>query len=204
MKPISRIYFLSIILGAIIFIAGCSSSKPEKEEVVLSDSAVIVTENDIVQREKIIQAAITEQNNPMYSPSVDTTFLYWLDNKISRLKNYTKCNVFVLNVLKKANYQTPDVYALSRDLYNDSLFNDVLPIVRIERPEELVVGDLIIWQKHVLIFEALISKKKKVMIKGIWAGTSESDNGDNVKNNVNYGKYELKKGYKVRRPQKQN
>ena len=200
----SAILFYIVLATSFSFIIyGCSSSKEHSEKDTVPDSVLVIQENETEEKDAIIKTALIEQDNPMYSPSVDTTFIYWLDNKVSRLKNYTKCNIFALNVLYKSGYKTPDKYALSRDLYNDSLFNNVLPMIKINEPEELITGDLIIWPHHVIIFESLIYKKKKVYANGVWAGTSQKDNGNDVKNNVIFGRYELKKDYKVRRPQKE-
>lgn len=203
------IYKILTIIIFSIYLFGCSASddvpkkrdKPEKK-----DTVSIKNDNEIKDESsenEIIKTALLEQNNKMYSPSVDSTYLYWLKNKLILLNNSTKCNIFVLNTLFKAGYKTPKTNALSRDLYNNDLFLDIMPFVEIKDLGDIQKGDIIIWSGHVIIFEELIYKKdKKPYAKAVWAGTSQSDNGSNITNNVIHGNFPLKGDFKVRRPQK--
>lgn len=150
----------------------------------------------------IIKTALNEMENEMYSITADTTFLYWLKNKPIILRNTTKCNIFALNTLYKAGYMTPRTNALARDLYNENLFQDILPVIKLKSIDEILKGDLVVWKGHVIIFESLTYINDDPYAKGIWAGTYKKDNGSNVKNNVMYGKYPLKGSFVVRRPQK--
>jgi hypothetical protein len=59
-----------------------------------------------------------------------------------------------------------------------------------------------VWNGHVIIFESLTKIKSDLYALAWWAGTQQSDNGDNIKNNVCYGKYKLTGYYVVRRPVK--
>ncbi len=206
------LYLISIILTSFI-LAGCVASprhpKYEKNE---SDSVSINTNDDEDNQEYdsespegpniIIKTALSEMEKDMYSITADTTFLYWLKNKPIILRNTTKCNIFALNTLYKAGYKTPKTNALARDLYNDDLFQDIMPIIRIKSIDEILKGDLVVWKGHVIIFESLTYIKDDPYAKGLWAGTSKKDNGTNVKNNVMHGKYPLKGSFVVRRPQK--
>ena len=184
------LFFLSLLVG-------CSSSKYEKEEEIEEEEVIIPVEG---QGALIIQTAAEEQQNKMYSPKRDSVYLYWLDNQLLVIKNTTKCNIYALNTLYKAGFKTPTVNALTRDLMDNTKFTDVLPIVNISDPEEIIKGDLVIWYGHVIIFDYLVKKKNKLYAQAWWSGTSQADNNDNVINNVKYGKYPLKGNYIVRRP----
>ncbi|MBL7127641.1 MAG: hypothetical protein ISS16_01510 [Ignavibacteria bacterium] len=184
------LFFLSLLVG-------CTSSKYEKEEEIEEEEVIIPVEG---QGALIIQTAAVEQQNEMYSPKKDSVYLYWLDNQLLVIKNSTKCNIFALNTLFKAGFKTPTVNALTRDLMDKTKFTDVLPIINISDPEEIIKGDLIAWYGHVIIFDYLVKKKNKIYAQAWWSGTSQEDNNDNVINNVKYGKYPLKGNYIVRRP----
>lgn len=202
-----------LVLAVTFILAGCVASprhpKYEKRE---KDTVSVNTNDDNDDQDfdsensegsnLIIKTALSEMENEMYSITADTTFLYWLRNKPIILRNTTKCNIFALNTLYKAGYKTPKTNALSRDLYNDDLFQDIIPIVKIKSIEEILKGDLVVWKSHVIIFESLTYIKDDPYAKGLWAGTSKKDNGTTVKNNVMHGKYPLKGNFIVRRPQK--
>ena len=187
-----KIIYLLLFISSLL--TGCTSSKYEKEEE-------IVIEPVEGQGALIIQTAVEEQQNEMYSPKKDSVYLYWLDNQLLVIKNTTKCNIYALNTLYKAGFKTPTVNALTRDLMDKTRFTDVLPIVNISDPEEIIKGDLVVWYGHVIIFDYLVKKKNKLYAQAWWAGTSQEDNNDNIINNVKYGKYPLKGNYIVRRPQ---
>lgn len=193
-------YLLILLFSAVIYIAGCTSSKTEEEE---KNNNTEITEVETTEGAAIISAAEAEQDNEMYSPKQDSTYLYWLNNKLIILKRATKCNIYALNVLFKSGFKTPTVNALTRDLVDTEKFTDILPVVGIQSIDNIKKGDLIVWNGHVIIFESLTKIKNDTYAIGWWAGTGQKDNGDNIKNNVCYGKYKLNGNYVVRRPVKQ-
>jgi len=196
-----RSYFLLFLLAAVgfVYLAGCTSSKPtEKEE---EETTTEVTYEE-ASGALIMNAAENEQQNEMYTKANDLTYLYWLDNLEVRLKNRTKCNIYALNVLYKAGFKTPTINTLTKDLVDTSKFKDILPIVGISEHENARTGDLIAWNGHVIIFDYLVQLKKDIYAMAWWAGTSQQDNGDNIKNNVVHGKYKLNGYFVVRRPVK--
>ncbi|MGH2574919.1 MAG: hypothetical protein ACRDFC_04375, partial [Ignavibacteria bacterium] len=148
----------------------------------------------------IINTAKDEQQNEMYSKSQDSTYLYWLNNKLILLNVQSKCNIFAINTLFKAGFKTPKDNVLTKDLIDTSKFKDIIPIVGISDPESAKKGDLIAWNGHVIIFDYLVKIKEDLYAQAWWAGTRQKDNGDNVINNVVYGKYKLSGYYIVRRP----
>lgn len=202
MKVLFILYSSLSFIILSLFISGCSSSSEHSNSNVESDSVSIQNKTDISERYEIIRTALIERENRMYSPSEDTTYLYWLDNYPLIIKNTSKCNIFAINTLYKAGYKTPKQNTLSKDLYNEELFQDFMPIINLKVLDDIITGDLIVWKTHVIIFESLIYVKEKPYALGIWAGTSQKDNGNTIKNNVNYSKYPLKGNFKVRRPQK--
>ncbi|MFA7360617.1 MAG: hypothetical protein WC139_06230 [Candidatus Kapaibacterium sp.] len=202
MKALSLHYIGLILVIVSILISGCSGSSEDTDSGVNSDTIVVDKNVNITEKHDIITTALNERENKMYSPSEDTTYLYWLNNFPLIIENTSKCNIFALNTLFKAGYKTPKENALSRDLFNDLLFQDFMPIVPITSLGDIITGDLVVWKTHVIIFESLVYVKEKPYALGIWAGTSQKDNGKNIINNVNYSKYPLKGEFKVRRPQK--
>jgi hypothetical protein len=191
-----NVFFLIIISACLVFFS-CSSSKSGKEE----------NENNEETSEEqagvlIINTAREEQMNEMYSKSKDSTYLYWLGNKLILLNNQTKCNIFALNVLYKSGFKTPQTNALTRDLVDTSKFKDILPVAGISEPESARKGDLLVWNGHVIIFDYLKKIKDDMYAVAWWAGTRQADNGDNIINNVCYGSYKLNGYYVVRRPVK--
>jgi len=211
MKIIFRIIF---ILSVPIIFSSCSSNVSYEEPPEVPDVPHEPNTNNPnnpdeysseVNGSMILSQARIEQMNQMYSPSQDSTYLYWLGNKLILLYNTTKCNVYALNTLQKSGFKTPKVNALCRDLYDTTRFNDIFPYVTITDNSDIRKGDLVIWKGHVILFDYLFppNKQKRVYAQAWWAGTSKPDNGDNVINNVIYGKYELKGDFVVRRPIRQ-
>lgn len=190
--------YLAVFLSFVIlfYIYGCSSSKTTDEENNQT------TEIEGTEGGVIINAAKAEQDNEMYSPQTEDTYLYWLNNKLIKLKGTTKCNIFALNVLFKSGFKTPTENALTRDLVDTDKFTDILPVIGIQTTDNAKKGDLIVWNGHVIIFESLTQIKNDLYAVAWWAGTKQKDNGDNIKNNVCYGKYKLNGYYVVRRPVK--
>ena len=200
------LYFIIFTFG--LYITGCFPASHTRDEDPETTENTENTENtegtettsDEAAGGAIISIAKVEQQKEMYKPSVSKTYLYWLDNREILLNHATKCNIFALNVLYKAGFRTPTVNALCRDLYDTTKFKDVFPVVGNSDPELAAKGDLIVWQGHVIIFESLTKIKKETYAWAWWAGTSQSDNGDNVINNVCYGKYKLRGYFVIRRP----
>jgi hypothetical protein len=205
MKIIFRLIFL---LSVTIVLSSCSSSTNEYEEVPVEKTETDENNAEINYSEengtKIISQAQIEQRNKMYHPDVDSTYLYWLGNKLILLYNTTKCNVYALNTLQKSGFKTPKVNALCRDLYDTTRFNEVFPYIQISDLSDIRKGDLVIWKGHVILFDYLVppNKQNRAFAKAWWAGTSKPDDGETVINNVIYGKYELKGDFIVRRPVK--
>jgi hypothetical protein len=193
---------LTISIFSIGIISGCSPSKETKEETETTE-----TKTETIYEEQsgsiIMQAAKAEQDNPMYSKETDSTYLYWLNNKLILLSGgQTKCNIYALNTLFRAGFKTPDVNVLTRDLMDTTRFNDILPVVGTSDPDLARKGDLISWYGHVIIFDELVKIKNDLYALAWWAGTRQADNGDNIINNVVYGKYKLRGHYVIRRPVK--
>lgn len=202
MKIFFRIFFL-ILFAAVL--AGCTSSTSPDEETENRNNET--NENTYIpyseeNGSRILAQAQIEQQNRMYSPNVDSTYLYWLGNKLILLYNTTKCNVYALNTLQKSGFKTPSVNALCRDLFDTTRFNEIFPYVSITDNSDIRKGDLVIWKGHVILFDYLFppNKQNRIFAKAWWAGTSKPDDGETVINNVIYGKYELKGNFIVRRP----
>jgi hypothetical protein len=181
-------------------LSGCfPASRTENDGEIQEET----TENNETDVSSIMKTAVKEQENRMYSPDVDSTYLYWLDNRLVLLKGSTKCNIFALNVLHRSGHRTPRTNALCRDLVDTSRFKEILPVVGVKDVSDARAGDLIIWKNHVIIFEKILSSVKSCLyVSAWWAGTRQKDNGENIKNNVIYGKYRLNGYYVVRRPVK--
>jgi len=192
----SNRYIVYLLVLLFSFLVGCSASKYEEKEEEIEVKVKPGEEQALL----IMKAAKEEQKNEMYSPKKDSTYLYWLDNRLIILYNTTKCNIYALNTLYKAGFKCPDVNALTKDLMDKTRFQDIFPVVFISDPEEIMKGDIIVWYGHVIIFDYLIKKKNKIYAQAWWSGTSQEDNNDNIINNVKYGKYPLKENYIVRRP----
>lgn len=201
-----KLQYLFLLLSFSIYLTGCfpaSRTRDEDPETTTEENPETpIYTSDETAGAAIINIAKDEQQNEMYAPKVKDTYLYWLDNKLIKLSNSTKCNIFALNVLYKAGFRTPKVNALTKDLVDTSKFKDVLPVIGISNPQNASKGDLIVWNGHVIIFESLVKIKKDMYAVAWWAGTHQSDNGDNVMNNVCYGKYKLNGYYVIRRPVK--
>ncbi|RPI16854.1 MAG: hypothetical protein EHM58_11110 [Ignavibacteriae bacterium] len=199
-----KYYFLPLLLTALT-IAACGGGSYTNEETTTETTTETTNETTYEESQgaAIINVAQTEQQNEMYSPKVDTTYLYWINKKIV-LKGATKCNIYALNILYKAGFKTPAVNALTKDLVDTSRFKDIFPVVGISEPESARKGDLIIWNGHVIIFESIVKIKNDIYALAWWSGTRQADNGDNIINNVCYGKYKLNGYYVVRRPLKKS
>lgn len=191
----TKYLILSFVL--LLYMTGCGGSRSSEEE---NKENTETTETEESGGTAILNAAKAEQDNEMYSPDNETTTLYWLNDKVIKLNGTTKCNIYALNVLFKSGYKTPTINALSRDLANADKFTDILPVVGIQTPDDARKGDIIAWSGHVIIFESLTQIKNDLYAVGWWAGTRQKDNGDNIRNNVCYGKYKLSGYYVVRRP----
>jgi len=192
---------LIIILFAVYFY-GCSGSSETKESDIPEktpekESGFTSTESTV-----ILNIAKEEQENYMYSPEVDSTYLYWTNNELVILNGSTKCNIFALNVLFRSGYKTPESNALSADLYDTANFTDILPVTGVSDFSKAEKGDLIVWSYHVIIFDSIVKINEEYYALAWWAGTRQSDNDDNIKNNVCYGKYKLDGDFIVRRPVK--
>ncbi|HMS32518.1 MAG TPA: hypothetical protein PKC91_00385 [Ignavibacteria bacterium] len=196
--------FIAVIISLVLiaYFTGCSGSSGTEE----NDNSEIITEKttEIINSESsvILTTAKEEQNNFMYSPETDSTYLYWLNNELIILNGSTKCNIFALNVLSKAGYKTPEENALAADLFDTTLFTDVLPVIGINDISKAVKGDLLIWNYHVIIFDSPVYIGNDEYALAWWAGTRLSDNGNNIKNNVCFGKYKLDGDFVIRRPLK--
>lgn len=200
-KNLKSFLYIPALLTIVFFFSSCSSSKEvETSENTGSESTESSTETSA--SDKIIDAAKIEQENEMYSPDVDSTFLYWADSSLIILHGSTKCNIFALNVLYRAGFKTPSENTLSRDLFDTANLHEVLPVIGINDISKAKKGDIVIWSGHVIIFESAIKVNDELYAIGWWAGTRQTDNGDNIKNNVCHGKYRLEGEYVVRRPLK--
>lgn len=197
--PRLRFYFLLVTGIAALSVSGCSSSEKKSREEFESDTKEI---EEVSGSNAIFETAKLEQLNSMYSVDSDTTFLYWLDNMPAELSGFTKCNVFALNVLELAGYNTPDENCRTSDMFDTSLYKDVFPVAGFNQIDVAEPGDLIVWNGHVIIFEKIVSAGGDEYALGWWAGTRQEDNGNNIQNNVCYGKYKLESEYVVRRPVK--
>ncbi len=201
-----KLYYLPLLLLTVIIFYSCGGSSNSEETSSENAETTETNTNPVTysdaQGAAIINTAKNEQQNEMYSPKVDSTYLYWLNNKLIFLNGSTKCNIYALNTLYKAGFKTPTVNALTRDLVDTSKFTDILPVVGINDPDVAKTGDLIVWNGHVIIFESLVKIKKDLYALAWWSGTRQADNGDNIMNNVCYGKYKLNGYYVIRRPVK--
>lgn len=186
------------IIVLLLILSGCSSSKEfrYKEKRTYKKPS----EKEIIEKKSIIKIAEEEQKNFMYTRDCDSTYLYWLDSQLIILHNRSKCNIYAMNVIHKAGYKTPEEYVLTYDLMDTSKYNDVMPIVRISEPEEIITGDLIIWNGHVIIFEELKYLDDDIYALAYWAGTKQKDDGDKIINNVAHGIFPLTGDYIIRRP----
>lgn len=206
---------LILFLLPIFFLSGCiappNKNLPEKEDIEIDDELGLpdsignisfLKEEDSKLRngDLILKYAFKEQRKPMYAKNSEYVYLYWLKNKKLSLKGRTKCNIFAINTLFRAGFLCPKQNARTSDLVNESLFNDVLPVVDVSKPSQLEKGDLIIWNGHVIIHDTVTTVNKDIYAKAIWAGTRKKDNGKNIINNVIYGKYPLSGSFIVRRP----
>lgn len=207
-----KLVYIALFFSLSIYLTGCFPASRTEEDDKETTETTEEKNNDEGNKEvieisdagsaKILKIAASEQNVEWYSPSVDSTYLYWLNNQLIVLNGSTKCNIFALNVLFKSGYKTPKTNALCRDLVDKDKFTDILPIIGVKEISTAQKGDLIVWKGHVIIFEGLVKSKKDTYVTAWWAGTRQKDNGDNIRNNVIYGKYKISGEYVVRRPVK--
>ncbi|MCC6866815.1 MAG: hypothetical protein IT280_11730 [Ignavibacteria bacterium] len=208
-----RLLLITVFTSAIYFTGCFPASRTEDDSEQTTETTEEKTNEENVETNDvsdvgeangaaIMKIAASEQNKKMYSPKVDSTFLYWLNNQLIVLNGSTKCNIFALNVLFKSGFKTPKQNALCRDLHNTDNFTDILPVVGVGDISNAEKGDLIVWKGHVIIFEANVQSKTGTYCTAWWAGTRQKDNGDNIRNNVIYGKYKISGDYVVRRPVK--
>jgi len=135
---------LALIVCALIILNGCSGSHEYSEE------------NDESENEKgiqIVEIAKEEQKNEMYSTSNDSTFYYWLNNQIHTLENFSKCNIFAMNVLYKAGCKCPEVNVTTYDLMDTTMFGDILPLVKVSDGKNILKGDLLDIYKSMLDYK---------------------------------------------------
>jgi hypothetical protein len=209
---IKRLILLVLAFFLGLYLIGCfpasRTEEDDKENKETTETTETTEDNKEVSDDgdadgaKIMKIADSEQEKEMYSPKKDSTYLYWLNNRLSLLKGSTKCNIFALNVLFKSGFKTPTENALCRDLIDTDRFTDIFPVVGVQDISNAKKGDLIVWRGHVIIYESLIKIKNDLYALAWWAGTRQQDNGDNIKNNVIYGKYKISGNYVVRRPVK--
>jgi len=200
---IKKSILLLFLFVLVVYLMGCfpaSRTENDESETETTEENTEITEIEEADGVKILSIAETEREKEMYSPKKDSTYLYWLNNKLILLNVSTKCNIFALNVLHKSGFKTPTTNALTGDLVDTEKFKDILPVVGIKDISNAKKGDLIVWNGHVIIFESLTKIKSDLYAMAWWAGTQQSDNGDNIKNNVCFGKYKLIGYYVVRRP----
>jgi hypothetical protein len=199
-------YRFKLILFFIISITyiGCGSSKEiskhEKYDKESSEEKNLSRSKQEQLGMMILEQARIEQQNPMYSKEKDSTILYWLNNALILLNNHTKCNIYALNTIYKAGFKCPDVNVITHDLMDTLRFNEFIPYISGNDPDEIIKGDLIVWHGHVIIFDKLVKLSNRIFAQAWWAGTRQADNGENIINNVIYGKYPLEGYYIVRRP----
>jgi hypothetical protein len=202
LRNFSSLLLIIIIFSIGIIYSGCGASFDKEDKSELPEEIKSKTKIGESGSEKILSAAKEEQGKEMYFPEVDSTYLYWLNNQLIILNGSTKCNIFVLNVLYKCGFKTPDENALASDLFDTTKFAEILPVIGINDISNVKKGDIIVWYNHVIIFESQVEIENELYAFAYWAGTNQEDNGENIKNNVCYGKYKLNGNYIVRRPVK--
>ena len=195
-----KIFVVPVVLLMIVCFTGCSGSSGSEESEITKETPEKETVITSPENSVILSTAKLEQENFMYSPEVDSTYLYWTNNELVILNGSTKCNIFALNVLFRSGYKTPQSNALSVDLYDTSNFKDIMPVIGINDFSKAEKGDLIVWNYHVIIFESIVKINDENYALAWWAGTRQPNNDENIKNNVCFGKYKLDGDYIVRRP----
>ena len=190
------------VLLMVVYFTGCSGSSRTEESDIPDETHEEETVIKSPESSVIFSTAKLEQENIMYSPEVDSTYLYWTNNELVILNGSTKCNIFALNVLFRSGYKTPESNALAADLYDTSKLKDIMLVIGINDFSKAEKGDLIVWNYHVIIFESILNINDENYALAWWAGTRQPDNDDNIKNNVCFGKYKLGGDYIVRRPLK--
>lgn len=201
-----RLFYVSIIILFII-LNGCSGSgnygeeKDEYENYHKDKSKATGSISELEMEKKrtqIVETAREEQKNEMYSSSNDSTYLYWINNPV--YGKFSKCNIFVMNVLYKAGCKCPYENVTTYDLMDTLRFNEILPVINFSEGEKLLKGDLIIWNGHVIIFESYVYEENTEFVVAWWGGSKQPNNGIDIINDVAHGRYPLKAGYIVRRP----
>ncbi|MGB9696764.1 MAG: hypothetical protein ACP5P3_07310 [Ignavibacteria bacterium] len=210
------LYYLIVLIPTVLYFAGCVAPvEQERPEDILIDSVQFsildsiqklsyLEDRKLSNGDLIFKYARLEQKNSMYAKDSDSTILYWLKNKPLYLKGQTKCNIFAINTLYRAGFKYPNVNVRTKDLMDEDLFNDIFPVIRVRKPEDLEKGDLIVWYGHVILYHSFQIIKNDIYALAMWAGTTKKDNGKNVINNVIFGKYPLSGNFIVRRPIKMN
>jgi hypothetical protein len=191
-----------ILFSFVIIFNGCSASSDSDDNSGSREEIKSKSDIEESEGEKILITAKQEQGNEMYSPDVDTTYLYWLNNRLIILNGSSKCNIFALNVLYKSGFKTPGENALAKDLFDTMKFTEILPVIGINDITKARKGDIVVWYNHVIVFVSVIEVENELYALAYWAGTNREDDGENIRNNVCYGKYKLNGNYVVRRPLK--
>jgi len=205
---ISNFKFFAVAIISVLFVlSGCSGSGEYSEEKddsennnkVKSKTTGSTSELEIERKGiQIVETAKEEQKNEMYSSSNDSTYLYWINSPI--YGNFSKCNIFAMNVLFKAGCKCPDENTTTYDLMDTSRFNDFLPVIKVDEGERMFKGDLVIWNGHVIIFESYVYEGNNEYVVAWWGGSKQTNNGIDIINDVAHGRYPLLDGYIVRRP----
>jgi len=199
--------FCVLVMTGFIVLNGCSGSgnySEEKDEYENSNKDKSKTTSSISElemekkRTQIVETAREEQQNEMYSSSNDSTYLYWINNPV--YGKFSKCNIFVMNVLYKAGCKCPYENVTTYDLMDTLRFNEILPVINISEGEKLLKGDLIIWNGHVIIFESYVYEKNTEFVVAWRGGSKQPNNEIDIINDVAHGRYPLEEGYIVRRP----
>ena len=205
-------YLFLLLTPSLLYFAGCVAPVEHQKPEDISIDSIQFLALDSIQKlsnlediklsngDLIFKYARLEQKNAMYAKDSDSTILYWLKNKALYLKGQTKCNIFAINTLHRAGFKCPNVNVRTIDLMDEDLFNDIFPVIRVRKPEDLEKGDMIVWNGHVILYHSFQIIKNDIYALAMWAGTSKMDNGKNVINNVIFGKYPLKGNFIVRRP----
>lgn len=203
-------YPIALVLTT-LYLGGCIAPVEREQPEDITDSLQFsafdslqklsyIEDKKLSNGDLIFKYAKLEQKNAMYAKDSDSTILYWLKNKVLYLKGQTKCNIFAINTLYRAGFKCPNVNVRTKDLMDEDILNDIFPVIRVRRPEDLEKGDLIIWNGHIIIYYSFQIIKNDIYALAMWAGTTKKDNGENIINNVIFGRYPLSGNFIVRRP----
>lgn len=196
-------FLFAVVLAGSLILNGCSGSgeisEEKNEHADDTEYRDPVSELEMERKgNKILETAREEQKNEMYATANDSAFLYWINDPL--FGNFSKCNVFAINVLYKAGCKCPYENVTTYDLMDTSRFTDILSIVRVNEGAKILKGDLIIWNGHVIIFESFTANPNDDYVIAWWGGSRQTSNGTEIMNDVAHGKYPLEEGYIVRRP----